>query len=75
MANHLGVVELVFWKYVASEIFTSLKEKLKEHYSENDIIFTEKESIHTVIEHVLSGNCDDYVILCKTILGKAIIDI
>ena len=68
MANHLGEVELVFWKYVASE-------KLKERYSENDIIFTEKESINTVIEHVLSGNCDDYVILCKTILGKAIIDI
>ena len=65
-----------FWRwYAASEILTSsLKEKLKKLYSGNDIIFIEKESTHTVSEHALSGECDDYELI-DTILGDDFIDI
>ena len=65
-----------FWrKYVAPEMLTSsLKEKLKKVYSENDIIFIERESTHTVSEHALSGKYDDSE-LTNTILSKDVIDI
>ena len=65
-----------FWrKYVASEIPTSsLKEKLSKLYSENDIIFIEKESTHTVSVHALSGECDDSELIDR-ILGEDFIDI
>ena len=53
---------------------SSLREKLKKVYSENDIIFIERESTHTVSEHALSGKCDDSE-LTNTILSKDIIDI
>ena len=55
-------------------LMLSLKEKLKKVYSENDIIFTEKESTHIVSEHALSGKCHDSA-LTITIFDKAIIDI
>ena len=65
-----------FWrKYVAPEMLTtSLKEKIKKVYSENDIIFIERESTHTVSELAQSGKCDDSE-LTNTILSKDIIDI
>ena len=51
---------------------SSLREKLKKVYSENDIIFIERESTHTVSEHALSGKCDDSE-LTNTILSQDII--
>ena len=53
---------------------SSLREKLKKVYSENDIIFIERESTHTVSEHTLSGKSGDSE-LTNTILSKDIIDI
>lgn len=60
---------------MAPKMFMSkLKQKMKKDYSENDIIFIEKESTHTVGEQALSGKFDDSELI-NTILVKDVIGI
>ena len=61
---------------MAPEMSTSslIEKPKKKVYFENDIIFIEKESTHTVSKHALSEKCDDSELI-NTNLDNDIVDI